>query len=225
MAANGIAVVANDLCSERLKAGISNFVNGDRIMLRPGNLFELDPRATGQFDLIVATEIIEHVAHTDEFLRHLARFLAPDGHIFLTSPNGSYFRNRLATHSMITDFKALESKQFKPDADGHLFLLTPHELIGIARSCGLSLVEIDFTGTPFITGHCRLSMISCRQMTRLYYWLEAQSHRLPGRLREKICSSMSIILCKSEETGRRRLLQAPLEGMMWFPGHLRSARH
>lgn len=194
LAARGIEVVVNDLRTEVLESAIANFQTMDRIAVLPGNLFDLDPDATGRFDLIIATEVVEHVAHTDEFLRHLARFLTPDGRIFLTTPNGSYFRNSLPTHSTIDDFAALESEQFKPDSDGHLFLITPRELIAIAHSAGLHPLEIDLLAIPFITGHCGFSIIHYRRLGRLYYWFEAQSRRLPFWLREKICFSMSAVL-------------------------------
>ena len=194
LAARGISVTVNDLRADVLNATMMNFQNRDRIKLLPGNLFDLNPDATGRFDLLIATEVVEHIAHTDNFLRHLARFLTPDGRILLTTPNGSYFRNRLPTHSAIGDFDALESKQFRPDADGHLFLITAAELTAIAHKAGLHPIEIDLMASPFITGHCSFSMINYRQLARVCYWFEAQSRRLPFRLREKICFSMSVIL-------------------------------
>jgi 2-polyprenyl-3-methyl-5-hydroxy-6-metoxy-1,4-benzoquinol methylase len=194
LAAYGIDVAVNDLRAEILKSAIANFTSKDRISLLPGNLFDLDPQEAGLFDLIIATEVLEHLAHTDDFLRHLKRFLTLEGQIVLTTPNGSYFRSNLPTHSMVVDFNALESDQFRPDADGHLFLITPQELRAIARSAGLRIVEIDLLATPFITGHCGLSSLDSRRLARLCYWLEIQSRRLPFRLREKICFSMSAVL-------------------------------
>jgi len=77
---------------------------------------------------------------------------------------------------------------------GHLFLITPQELRAIARSAGLRIVDIELLATPFITGHCGLSSLDFRRLARLCYWLEIQSRRLPFRLREKICFSMSAVL-------------------------------
>jgi 2-polyprenyl-6-hydroxyphenyl methylase/3-demethylubiquinone-9 3-methyltransferase len=193
LAARGISVAVNDLRTENLESAIANFESKDSMTVLPGNLFDLDPRATGLFDLVIATEVVEHVAHTDKFLRHLARFLTPDGRIFLTTPNGSYFRNGLPTYSMIEDFDALELEQFQPDADGHLFLITPNELRSLAHNAGLRSIEIDLFAIPFITGHCGFSIIRYRQLARLCYWFETHSRRLPFWLREKICFSMSAI--------------------------------
>jgi 2-polyprenyl-3-methyl-5-hydroxy-6-metoxy-1,4-benzoquinol methylase len=196
LAEYGIKVVVNDLRAEILNSAIANYLTQDRISVVSGNLFDLNPEKTGLFDLIVATEVLEHLAHTEEFLHHLGRFLTPGGNIFLTTPNGSYFRNTLPTYSTIVDFESLEAEQFKPDADGHLFLITSEDLTRITRSAGLRLLEIDFLATPFITGHCGLSFLNSRRLARLFYWFEAQSRHLPVRVRKKICFSMSAILTK-----------------------------
>src|SRR4051812_43292019 len=133
---DGARVVANDLRADILRKALANFTNGNLISIAPGNLFDLDPQHLGQFDLVVASEIIEHVAHPDHLLCHLSRFTTPQGRILLTTPNGSFFRNRLRTYSEIQDSVALESRQFLPDADGHLFLITPAEIALLARSAG-----------------------------------------------------------------------------------------
>jgi SAM-dependent methyltransferase len=43
---------------------------------------------TGTFDLVIASEVIEHVEDPDAFLNSLRGFLAPDGKLVLTLPNG-----------------------------------------------------------------------------------------------------------------------------------------
>ena len=89
------------------------------------NMFipELDPAKVGRFALVIACEVIEHVAHGDQFARQLMEFVAPGGHLLVTTPNGSHVRSKLPTYSQVTDFSALEALQFKPDADGHLYHL------------------------------------------------------------------------------------------------------
>lgn len=45
--------------------------------------------ATDQsFDIVIASEVIEHVEHPGEFLRYLRSFLRDGGRIILTTPNG-----------------------------------------------------------------------------------------------------------------------------------------
>jgi 2-polyprenyl-3-methyl-5-hydroxy-6-metoxy-1,4-benzoquinol methylase len=193
LATCGARVVANDLRKENLEQSVRHFKNRDAIELRLGNLLELDPADTGTFDLVVACEIIEHVAHTVQFLRQLRRFVAPGGQILLTTPNGTYFRNKLPTHSMIQDFNALESHQFKPDADGHLFLITPTEMVSLAAQAGLKVERMVVWGTPFLTGHCRLALFESDHLCWLSYRLERLAQRLPMAIRGRLCFALCAV--------------------------------
>lgn len=143
LAEQGVAAWANDLRAEALTAAVEMFETRERITVHAGNCFELDPERTGRFDLMTACEVIEHVAHPVDLLRQLKRLIEPGGHILLTTPNGAYFHNRLPTYGEIKDLDALEARQFKPDADGHLFLLTPAELNELAVEAGHWFEEIS----------------------------------------------------------------------------------
>ncbi len=50
-----------------------------------------------RFDVIVCSEVIEHVSHKSEFLAAVSLHLKPGGHLILSTPNGryrkSYFKN------------------------------------------------------------------------------------------------------------------------------------
>jgi 2-polyprenyl-6-hydroxyphenyl methylase/3-demethylubiquinone-9 3-methyltransferase len=194
LAARGVDAWANDLRIDELTAAVEMFETSDKIKIVAGNCFDLDPEQTGRFDLVAACEVIEHVAHPLDLLRQLKRFLEPGGRILLTTPNGVYFRNRLPTFGEIADTNALEAQQFKPDADGHLFLVTPAELNQLAALAGLHVEGIELTATPLITGHLKLSVMQSRRMARLCYWFEEISQRLPWGVRERLCFSLSAIL-------------------------------
>ncbi len=190
----GCQVVANDIRGEQLNEAAASFTNAESIHRLPGNLFDLNPAETGLFDLVIACEILEHVASTVDFLLQLKRFVAPGGHILITTPNGSYFRNRLPTHSAIQDFSALESQQFKPDADGHLFLITPGEMVNLANNVGLSVERMILWGTPLVTGHVRLSTLACKSAFWVCYHLERLAQSLPFAIKERVCFSLSVVL-------------------------------
>ena len=153
LAAQGCQVTANDLRTETLGADLAHVSNADKIRVLGGNLFKLDPEHTGRFDLVIACEVLEHVAHSVDFMRQLRRFLEPGGRALVTTPNGDFFRNKLPTWSQITDFQALESQQFKPDADGHLFLITPDEMAHLAAESGFAMERLSVWGSPFISGN------------------------------------------------------------------------
>jgi len=80
---------------------------------RTGNLHFLvdqDAGELGSFDMIIASEVIEHVEDPDAFLAFLRSRLAPDGCIVLTLPNGlgpSEFASLLGTLLHLSGIYAL----------------------------------------------------------------------------------------------------------------------
>ena len=92
----GYQVTWNDLRSEL--EGYVRLKQGDcSLQFAPGNAFVLSfPQL---FDCVVITEIIEHVAHPDEFLLQVSRLLKPGGYVVMTTPNGLYFKNDLPRFS------------------------------------------------------------------------------------------------------------------------------
>jgi 2-polyprenyl-3-methyl-5-hydroxy-6-metoxy-1,4-benzoquinol methylase len=197
LSAKGCKVVANDLRGDHLRQSLDVFTNRDQIEIIEGNILDLDPSQIGRFDLVAACEIIEHVAHSELFLSHLAQFLEPSGRLLVTTPNGAYFRNKLPTWSEVTDFDLLEDRQFKPDADGHLFLITPAELSEVAERSGLKVMSMGVWGSPLLTGHCKLSPLSSVWWTLPAYKVETWTQRLPRKLRERVCFSLIAVMCLS----------------------------
>jgi 2-polyprenyl-3-methyl-5-hydroxy-6-metoxy-1,4-benzoquinol methylase len=198
LALEGHHVTANDLREENLRASVERFSNAAHIRLLPGNLFDVDPANVGTFDLVIACEIIEHVAHSVEFLKQLKRLLAPGGRILLTTPNGAYFRNKLPTYSQIDDFTALEKEQFKPDSDGHLFLITPKEMKGIAASAGFRVDDITAWGTPFVSGESGFRYLAPLLPLRGWYALERLVRRFGSRALDVLGNSMCVVLSSTD---------------------------
>lgn len=194
LAAHGCEVTANDLRTENLEQDLARFTNAAAVRVLGGNLFELDPQSTGQFDLVIACEILEHVAHSVDFLRQIRRLLRPGGRALITTPNGQFFRNQLPTWSQVTDFAALESQQFKPDADGHLFLITPEELAQLATEAGFSVERLSVWGSPFITGNAKFSLLARPGFGGLARFGEAAVQWLPAGLRSRLCTALVAVL-------------------------------
>jgi len=197
LAANalGYQVTWNDLRADlesyvRLKspdAGKLEFVAGD--------IFSL----TGfdaAFDTVMALEIIEHVAHPDEFLRRVATLIKPGGHIILTTPNGGFFRNRLPRFSDCPDPSVFESVQFQPDGDGHIFLLHEDEIRSLAAKAGLRVVEFRTSINPLTAGFLGTRALHRVLPDAVIAAVEAVTRRLPGALSRRLNISSLAVLAR-----------------------------
>lgn len=187
----GREIVLNDL--RPLGKELDAWTTGERLRWEGGNFFELDPERLGTFDLVLACEVIEHVAHGDRMLAHLRRFLRPGGTLLLTTPNGAYFRSKLPTHSQVKDFTALEAQQFKPDSDGHLFLYTVEELERLCREAGFSQVRSELSVTPFISGHAGFRALPSHPgLAPVYLTLDKWVRQWGTTARELLCTHLLV---------------------------------
>jgi 2-polyprenyl-3-methyl-5-hydroxy-6-metoxy-1,4-benzoquinol methylase len=153
----------------------------------PGNAFELGFKE--QFDCVLITEIIEHVAHPDEFLQKASAMLKPGGYIVMSTPNGRYFINKLPKFSECPDPSLFESQQFKPNGDGHVFLLWPDEIELLGAAAGLVLEKHAILTNPLTAGHVKFENL----LKLLPQWAvettEVVTNRLPYALRQRIMTS------------------------------------
>jgi 2-polyprenyl-6-hydroxyphenyl methylase/3-demethylubiquinone-9 3-methyltransferase len=178
----GYEVTWNDLREELI--GYVRLKDPDgRLSYLPGDLFELSRRHGGEFDAVVATEIIEHVAHPDEMLRTLRVLVRPGGYLFMSTPNGRYIRDRHPRFSDCEDASVFESVQFQPDAEGHIFFLHYDEIVTLAAAADLELIEYLVTGNPLTWGHMKLARPLAHLPHGLVTFVEALTRRLPLRVR------------------------------------------
>jgi 2-polyprenyl-3-methyl-5-hydroxy-6-metoxy-1,4-benzoquinol methylase len=191
LAEQGYRVTWNDLRPEladyvRLKHEFGH------VSYAPGNVFEL--RQDDPFDAALITEVIEHVAHPDEFLSKIAQLVRPGGHIVLSTPNGAYFKNDLPKFSDCADPTVFEATQFGPNAEAHIFLLHPEELEQLATAAGLELIEqVQFTN-PLTTGHMKMEALLRALPHGAVMALERMSSKLPRSLRRKLLVQTAALL-------------------------------
>jgi 2-polyprenyl-3-methyl-5-hydroxy-6-metoxy-1,4-benzoquinol methylase len=150
LAERGYRVTWNDLRADLVGYVQRKYERGDVIFIA-GNAFEL-PFAEG-FDCVLFGEVIEHVAHPDQFMANISRLVKPGGVAVMTTPNGRYFRNGLPRFSDFPDPSVFEAEQFKPDSDGHIFLLWPDEIRRFAQQSGLIIEQQTFFTTPLTNGY------------------------------------------------------------------------
>ena len=127
----GKSVLALDALPENFKA------KGNTIESRFSDLNkDFSAPYKGQFDLIVAMEIIEHLESPRAFLRSCSECLKPNGVLFLTMPNvdSSFSITSLALKNCFHRFNDLYLKN-----DGHIMPITRHQFLEASKDVGFRL--------------------------------------------------------------------------------------
>jgi 2-polyprenyl-6-hydroxyphenyl methylase/3-demethylubiquinone-9 3-methyltransferase len=196
LAEMGYKVTWNDLRGDLAEYVRLKHERGE-IDFAPGNAFELS--FPTPFDAVLITEVIEHVAHPDEFLAKTAQLVRPGGYVVMTTPNGAYFRNTLPKFSECPDPRIFESVQFRPNADGHIFLLHPDELPMLAARAGLELEQVSLFTNPLTNGHMKLGGALKVFPRPLVNGIETLTELLPPPLRRRLLIQMAARLRRPAE--------------------------
>jgi 2-polyprenyl-3-methyl-5-hydroxy-6-metoxy-1,4-benzoquinol methylase len=186
----GYEVTWNDLREELIDYVKLKWEYGT-IDYAPGNVFTLD--FDSKFDVVLIAEVIEHVAHPDEFLKKIAQMLKPGGHIVMSTPNGEYFQNRLPKFSECSDPSQFEAIQFQPNSDGHIFLLHLDELESLAQQANLSILETRFFNNPLTNGYLKLRTLFNVLPRNWIDACEIFTNHTPLVMQRKIHNSMAIL--------------------------------
>jgi 2-polyprenyl-3-methyl-5-hydroxy-6-metoxy-1,4-benzoquinol methylase len=104
------------------------------------------PFSDGQFDLVFAGEVIEHVVDTDGFLSEVRRCCKVGGSLLLTTPNLASFENRLRLCLGIYP----KWLNYNLDGSGHVRLYTPRTLKRQLLAHGFKVVKHTGNWVPFI---------------------------------------------------------------------------
>lgn len=191
LAERGYRVTWNDLRAD-LRDYVALKHERGVVDYQPGNVFDLDP--SRPFDVVLLAEVIEHVAHPDQLLGKVRTLIASGGRVVLTTPNGRYFRNTLPKFSDCPDPSVFESEQFKPDADGHIFLLHPDELGVLAEGAGFRVEALRLFTNPLTAGHLRTGAVLRRLPEGAVWGLEGMTRRLPGGVSRKVNVHLAAVL-------------------------------
>lgn len=148
-----------------------------------GSVMKL-PLRTECIDVVILGEIMEHVAYPENLFGEAARVLVPNGTLVATTPNGDFVRSGLRTLADVADRQRIAQLEFKPDADGHLYLPTREEVILLGTGAGLVFREHHYYQTTPVTGWpkmqrlvrrlgvgCRLSLESIISSMRVARYL------------------------------------------------------
>lgn len=195
-AEQGHKVTWNDLRADladyvRLKMSSHHNVN-----FVAGNIFELGDQWHNSFDAIMALEVIEHVAHPDEFLSQIAKLAKPGAPIIVSTPNGAYLKNDLPKFSDHPDPSVFEEIQFKPNSDGHIFLLYEDEMKAFGKDAGLKMVHYETFVNPLTAGHLKLRYLHKVLPSTAIQFIEKISQKLPLQLKKKIMGASLAVYMK-----------------------------
>jgi SAM-dependent methyltransferase len=123
----------------------------DRLRLYRGFLDDL-PDSTGRFDLVIATNVIEHTADPKEFLAALQARLSPQGQIVIVCPTAEPPNMELLFYD-------------------HIFSLTARSLGGIAAS--LSLAVEKLMRAPATLGDFQMMVFNAGKQPNVAIWNQA----------------------------------------------------
>jgi 2-polyprenyl-3-methyl-5-hydroxy-6-metoxy-1,4-benzoquinol methylase len=153
LAEKGHDVLAVDLREQFLTYARSRHTHG-KIAFVAANV--LNDEIKGDFDLIFANQIVEHLVYPLQMATRLKRLLRPGGQLVMSTPNHDYFKSRLPSFRELGDVSKLEHLQFTADGDGHFFAYRSDELIDVFKQAGLERVSSIFFESPLISGHVKI---------------------------------------------------------------------
>ena len=192
LAEMGYEVTWNDL-----RADLADYVRlkheHGALHFAPGNVFDL---RCEPFDVVLITEVIEHVAHPDQFLAQIARLVKPGGHVVMTTPNGGYFLNTLPKFSECKDASSFEAVQFKPNSDGHIFLLHEEEIAPLAHQAGLKVETVKIFTNPLTNGHIKTEPILRHLPGSIVNAVELWTEALPKPAMRRLHTAMAVLLAR-----------------------------
>jgi SAM-dependent methyltransferase len=110
------------------------------------------PLADSSVDVVIMSELIEHLVDPDSTLDEAWRVLRPGGTLLLSTPNLAAWYNRVllacGIQPLFTEV-SLRGIYGRPGSEvvGHLRVFTRRALLGLLRAIGF--VEIRITGAPY----------------------------------------------------------------------------
>jgi len=144
------------------------------------------------FDVVICTEVIEHVPAPSEFLLKLKEKVRPGGALLLTTPNAEYVLANLPSYGGASQTVIDEAEPNSLDGDAHRYLYTQLELTALARGAGFRIEKHGFFLPVWLEGHAKTRY--------LHRWLFERrkdvlriSPELPGQVGRFLCSSQFLV--------------------------------
>ena len=127
---------ANRIGTTKLPYGIDlNYYDSDEVKVRVRDLEDPLPFADNVFDVVIASQIIEHLKGTDQLIRETYRVLKPKGYAVFSTPNLAAWHNILYLSLGKQPGVTTASEEMYPwkERPGHLRVFTATELLATLR--------------------------------------------------------------------------------------------
>jgi len=136
-------------------------IEGVRYFQDDLNLGLLQDLTSQEFDVVVASQIIEHLWNTDGFLKELHRVLKPTGYAVISTPNLASWHNILYLLLGKQPETATVSDELYPwkEKPGHRRVFTATELIRLLELHGFVVERI--VGTSYYPLMGQLARLAC----------------------------------------------------------------
>ena len=139
LAANGYEVTGIDASETGHEIACRNYPDVDFVqsLIDPG----LFTNGVGPFDLIVSSDVIEHMYRPADLLETAALLLKPKGHLLVGTPYHGYIKNLVlsATGKMDSHFTVLND-------GGHIKFFSVKTLSTLTENCGFTGLKFSFYG-------------------------------------------------------------------------------
>lgn len=164
---------------------------GPNVEFRVGRLE--DSAFDEAFDLVVLSEVIEHIRAPSGLLAAIHRELAPEGLLLITTPNAGFALARQPSYGRANQGVIDDLEDASADGDDHRFLFTREELIAVIRAARFRLEEHGFFVPFWLSGH-----LKTRHLYRLIGRQNAMKFGVPdllgpGLVHRRLCSSQFLL--------------------------------
>lgn len=101
------------------------------------------PYSANFFDMVVCTEVIEHLENPRRLLREIHKVLKTKGGVIISTPNSLSLRGRLSF--LFRGYSSYCKKMYDWEESEHITLLSRHDLLRIFREMGFKVLKIVYT--------------------------------------------------------------------------------
>jgi SAM-dependent methyltransferase len=165
-----------EISSEAVKSAIARY--GDYYIC--GDLYKFSKSHAGLFDVVLLTEVIEHVPDVTSFLSAISNLLVKGGELVVTTPNKSSYPHSILWHTEAPPI--------------HLWWLSELSMKTLASKIGHSIKIIDFT--EYNRSHFQSIALNLKNNSPYYGHTLTQSGQLISMKQNKIIQHIKISLKK-----------------------------